>query len=175
MAGRVKNKLTAKQKRFCEEYVIDLNGTQAAVRAGYSEKTAGVIADENLKKPYLKKIIADLKEKLRIKCGISAAEVIEELRKVGFSNVQDFIDTDNTIQDISKVEKQKAAAVAGIETSESTSKDGTVTVNTKFKLYNKVDALEKLGRHLGIFEKDNQQQKPENIITFTETIISKQV
>ena len=50
-------KMTAKQKRFCDEYLIDLNATQAAIRAGYSEKTAGVIGDENLKKPYIKEYI----------------------------------------------------------------------------------------------------------------------
>ncbi len=50
-------KMTAKQKRFCDEYLIDLNATQAAIRAGYSEKTAGVIGAENLKKPYIKEYI----------------------------------------------------------------------------------------------------------------------
>lgn len=50
-------KLTAKQKRFCDEYLISLNATQAAIKAGYSKKTAGVIGDENLKKPYIKDYI----------------------------------------------------------------------------------------------------------------------
>lgn len=50
-------KMTDKQQRFCDEYLIDLNATQAAIRAGYSKKTAGVIADENLKKPYIKEYI----------------------------------------------------------------------------------------------------------------------
>lgn len=52
-------KLTAKQQRFCDEYLIDLNATQAAIRAGYSKKTAYSIGDENLKKPEIKKYIAD--------------------------------------------------------------------------------------------------------------------
>lgn len=50
-------KLTAKQQRFCDEYLIDLNATQAAIRAGYSKKTAGAIATENLQKPYIKEYI----------------------------------------------------------------------------------------------------------------------
>ena len=50
-------KLTAKQQRFCDEYLIDLNATQAAIRAGYSKKTAAVIATENLKKPYISEYI----------------------------------------------------------------------------------------------------------------------
>lgn len=52
-------KLTAKQQRFCDEYLIDLNATQAAIRAGYSEKTAAVIANENLKKPYISEYIEE--------------------------------------------------------------------------------------------------------------------
>ena len=50
-------KMTAKQMRFCDEYLIDLNATQAAIRAGYSKKTAGVIANENLNKPYIREYI----------------------------------------------------------------------------------------------------------------------
>lgn len=50
-------KMTAKQKLFCDEYLIDLNATQAAIRAGYSQKTAGVTGNENLKKPYIKEYI----------------------------------------------------------------------------------------------------------------------
>lgn len=50
-------KLTAKQQRFCDEYLLDLNATQAAIRAGYSEKTARVIACENLTKPYIQEYI----------------------------------------------------------------------------------------------------------------------
>ena len=49
--------LTPKQKRFCQEYLIDLNATQAAVRAGYSEKTAYSVGNENLRKPEIKKYI----------------------------------------------------------------------------------------------------------------------
>lgn len=52
-------KMTAKQQRFCDEYLIDLNATQAAIRAGYSKKTAYSIGVENLKKPEIKKYIAD--------------------------------------------------------------------------------------------------------------------
>ena len=61
-------RMTAKQQRFCDEYLIDLNGTQAAIRAGYSEKTAAVIATENLRKPniqeYIEKRMAEKEEAL---------------------------------------------------------------------------------------------------------------
>ena len=61
-------KLTAKQQRFCDEYLIDLNATQAAIRAGYSERTAAVIATENLRKPniseYIEKRMAEKEKEL---------------------------------------------------------------------------------------------------------------
>lgn len=157
-------KLTAKHKRFCEEYLVDLNAGRAAERAGYSKKTADQTASRLLRNVKISDFIKKLQNKLSEKTEITAEKVIQELAKVGFSNIQDFINEGNSIQDISKVDEPKAAAVSAIETSESTSKDGTVTVNTKFKLYNKVDALEKIGRHLGIFEKDNQQQKSDIVI-----------
>ena len=52
--------LTPKQKRFCEEYAVDFNGTQAAIRAGYSEHSATVIAYENLIKPYVRSYVEKL-------------------------------------------------------------------------------------------------------------------
>ena len=59
MKGSDGMKLTAKQERFVQEYLIDLNATQAAIRAGYSRKTAGVIGVENLKKPYIREAIEE--------------------------------------------------------------------------------------------------------------------
>lgn len=156
--------LNPKQRRFCEEYLIDLNGQQAATRAGYSEKTARVIASELLTKPNILSYIQGLKDRRSERTEITADMVIKELAKIGFSNIQDFIEAENSIKDISTIETPKAAAVSAIETSESTSKDGTVTVNTKFKLHDKVSSLEKLGRHLGVFEKDNAQQKQDIVI-----------
>ncbi len=55
-------KLTPKQKRFCEEYVVDFNATQAAIRAGYSKKSAYSIGPENLKKPKIRNYIRELKQ-----------------------------------------------------------------------------------------------------------------
>ena len=84
-------KLTAKQQRFCDEYLIDLNATQAAIRAGYSKRTAGVIANENLKKPYIqeyiqnrmaekeKELIADQDEVLKYLTAVMRRELSEHV------------------------------------------------------------------------------------------------
>lgn len=81
-------KLTNKQKRFCEEYLIDLNATQAAVRAGYSEKTADRIANQNLKKlevqQYLQKLMQERSERTKI----SADDVVRELEKIAMTDTE---------------------------------------------------------------------------------------
>jgi phage terminase small subunit len=75
-------KLTPKQKRFCDEYLKDLNGTQAAIRAGYSKKTANAIAAENLTKPYIAEHIKKRMEKLEKSTVADAQEVVEFLTAV---------------------------------------------------------------------------------------------
>lgn len=71
------SKLTAKQQAFCEEYLIDLNATQAAIRAGYSAKTANVIGPENLAKPCINEYVSKLKAERSEKTKIDAAYVLE--------------------------------------------------------------------------------------------------
>ncbi|MEE8289772.1 MAG: terminase small subunit [Nitrosomonadaceae bacterium] len=71
--------LTAKQEKFCEEYMIDLNATQAAIRAGYSEKTADVIGCENLGKPSISERITELKESMCAKTRLTADFIINGL------------------------------------------------------------------------------------------------
>lgn len=74
--------LTDKQKRFCDEYLIDLNATQAAIRAGYSKKTAKVIATENLTKPYIKQYIASKQAEIQGKTEVTQEYVVNGLKKV---------------------------------------------------------------------------------------------
>ena len=74
--------MTDKQKRFCDEYLIDCNATQAAIRAGYSPKTAYSIGEENLKKPELKTYIDERLEQLHSEKIADAQEVLEYLTSV---------------------------------------------------------------------------------------------
>lgn len=153
------SEITEKQKRFCEEYLIDINGTQAAIRAGYSENTANEQASRLLTNVNISNYIEELRKAQQKRTEITADQVIKELAKVGFSNIQDYITDSNLISDLSKTDKGKAAAVASVKKSV-TRFDGGEKEVVEFKLWNKVDALEKLGRHLGIFEKDNEQSRP---------------
>lgn len=75
-------KLSAKQEQFCREYLVDLNATQAAIRAGYSAKTAAVIGNENLIKPYIAERIAALKQERADKVSVTAADVLKGVIEV---------------------------------------------------------------------------------------------
>lgn len=117
-------KLTAKQKRFCDEYLIDLNATQAAIRAGYSEKSARQMATENMAKPSIKeyiekrmdekekKLIADQDEVLKYLTAVLRGEGTEEVVVVegqgdGYSSAT------TVTKDISPKDRLKAAELLG--------------------------------------------------------------
>ena len=76
------SKLTERQKMFCKEYIIDLNATQACIRAGYSEKTAKQIGSENLSKPYLQEEIARLMKSREERVKLTADKVLEDIERV---------------------------------------------------------------------------------------------
>jgi len=82
---RQDKKLTPKQKRFCEEFLVDLNATQAAIRAKYSKKSAYSIGEENLKKPKIRNYMRELLTLRCIRTQVTSDKVIEELRKVAFA------------------------------------------------------------------------------------------
>lgn len=155
----MQQELKPKQQRFCEEYVIDLNATQAAIRAGYSENTAIAQASRLLANVNISAYITELQDKMREKIGITAENVINELAKIGFSNIQDFVNGGNSILELKHLDRDKVAAVSGIET-EVTEFNGVITTKTKLKFHSKVAALNDLGKHLGIFDKDNKQKAP---------------
>lgn len=142
-------KLTAKQKAFCDEYLIDLNATQAAIRAGYSSDTAKEIASENLTKPniraYIDKEIAERSKRT----GINQDRVIRELARIAFVNANDVINIDEaTLKD--NVSEDDTATIASVKVKTIPTKDGEGT-EREIKLADKLKALELLGKHLGMF------------------------
>lgn len=117
-------KLTAKQQRFCDEYLIDLNATQAAIRAGYSEKTAKVIASENLSKPNIKEyienrmkekeknLIADQDEVLQYLTSVLRGE--SESEEIVIESIGDFMSEARTMKKApSEKDRLKAAELLG--------------------------------------------------------------
>ena len=86
--------LTPKQERFVAEYLIDLNATQAAIRAGYSTKTAENIGWQNLRKPEIAAAVAAAKSLQLERANLSAERVLEELRRIGFADLGTLFDDD---------------------------------------------------------------------------------
>ena len=139
-------KLTAKQERFVDEYLVDLNATAAARRAGYSEKTAEVIGYENLRKPQIMAAIHERQQNLQGKLEITREAVLQELAAIAFANGTDFVTVTGAgllcVKATSEVPKNKLPAIAGIKYSQ---------LGIEIKLHDKVRALELLGKHLGVF------------------------
>lgn len=152
--------LTAKQEEFARQFVIDNNGTQAAIRSGYSQRAARVIAAENLTKPNVIKFIEILKENLRKEAGLDATLVVQELRDLAEFNIQDFVTKGNRIKEISSLTRRQAKAITAIKTKETVMPDGSVEIITELKFCDRRATWVDLGRHVGIFEKDNKQKIP---------------
>ena len=143
-----------KYEAFCQEYMKDLNGAQAAIRAGYSEKGANVKGAQLLAIVSISERIAELMQERQQRTQVTADMVIAELAKIGFHNVQDFVNGGNSILELKHLDANKTAAVSSVKTT--LKADGDLVSEVKF--HDKVAALEKLGKHLGIFERDNKQK-----------------
>lgn len=158
-------KLNDKQKQFCKEYLVDLNATQAAIRARYAEKTAYSQGQRLLKNVEVQEYIRELMQKREQRTEITADKVLEEYAKLGFSDVTDYLqvvterilvghdkETGEPISDISQfvlmkdtkdIPPEKLAAISEVKQH----KDGSIS----FKLHDKRGALDSIARHLGMF------------------------
>ncbi len=153
-------KLTDKQQRFVKEYLIDLNATQAAIRAGYSEKTAGQIGEQNLKKLEIQNAIHVAQQEISKRTDITIDRVLNEYAKIAFSDVRNILTTDGGLKDAFEWDDDTAGAVASIKSFEVTTPEGEkLGTNREIKMYDKLRALESIGKHLGFFETDNKQKQ----------------
>ncbi len=157
MSNKLTNipELNAKQERFCHEYLVDFNGTQAAIRSGYSVKTATAIARENLTKPHIQKRIRQLSNRVLDRVDVKVEDVLSRLIKVAFADIKFFIKWDET----GNVTFFPSDNVDGELISGFTSSD---TLNGKrfhFKLHDKLKALEMLGKYLNIFKETQDEDK----------------
>lgn len=141
-------KLRGKQQRFVEEYLIDLNATQAAIRAGYSVQTAGSIGQENLKKPEIETAIKRAMAERSSRTGVNQDRVIMELAKIGFINIMDVANKDGSLKENSV--RDDTAAIQSIKVKMIPTEYGDIT-EQEIKLNDKLKALELMGRHLGMF------------------------
>lgn len=172
MAGRKETArpLTPKQQRFAEEYLIDLNATQAAIRAGYSENGAGQSAFNLLKKPEIQALIEKLRAKTSVKLEVTRERVINELAKIAFSDIRSVVKwgrvkiqaydgIPEAVYDIDlipsdEISEDAAAAVAEVRKT----RDGL-----SVKMLDKKGALDSLGKHLGLWTPSDEDEPPKRI------------
>jgi len=156
--GRLPGVITAKQELFVREYLIDFNATQAAIRAGYSKKTAGAIGHEALKNPKIQEEIDRAQHQALLRADLSLDKLINELKHMGLWSIKDFIGDGNTILDLSALPREILKPVVGIKTTERYDEEGNPVKTVELKMVDKRAAVIDLIRYLGGFEKDNDQK-----------------
>ncbi len=141
-------KLTEKQQRFVDEYLIDLNATQAAIRAGYSVKTANEQGSQNLAKLSIQQAIAEQMAERSKRTGINQDRVVLELAKIALVKMTDIVDSQGRIK--SNASPDDLACIESVKYKESESDTGS-SVEREVKIASKLKALELLGKHLGMW------------------------
>ncbi|WP_200781116.1 terminase small subunit [Klebsiella oxytoca] len=142
--------LTDKQEMFCREYLIDLNATQAAIRAGYSAKTANRTASENLSKPDIKSRIAELKSQRNDLVGINATYVLNRLVEIDQMDVLDILNSTGELKPVAEWPKVWRTTLSGLEVMEMASEGNAAALLKKIKWPDKVKNLELLGKHIDV-------------------------
>jgi len=153
------DKLNAKQRRFYREWLIDYNATQAAIRSGYSPDTAYAQGSRLLKHAEGVKYLMALQEDLNAKLTITREDVINEMAKIGFSDIRSVFTSADQLKSISSLDDRTAAAVQSVEVVTRTlgqGDDAEVEYTHKIKLGDKMKALHNLGQHFNIYE-DHQK------------------
>lgn len=150
--------LTAKQRRFVDEYLVDLNATQAAIRAGYSAKTAGQIGERLLKKVEIQEATQQRMKDRSRRTEITQDRVLQELAKIGFSDIRRAVswgaaapDPEGDDPPLNSVWLVPSEEVDP-DTSAAISEISQTAQGIKIKLHDKRAALVDIGRHLGMFK-----------------------
>lgn len=157
--------LNEKQTMFVREYLVDLNATQAAIRAGYSEDSAGQIGHELLKKPEIQAVLSEFMRQRAERTRITADRVLEELGRIAFARITSVATwNESGVRTKPSEELTEDDAAAIQEVSETVNEFGG---SVKVKLHDKVRALEMAAKHLGLM-KDGaaDQNKPAPMLSY---------
>jgi phage terminase small subunit len=152
------SKLTQKEERFCQEYLIDLNQTQAAIRAGYSEKSARNLACRLMMKDNIQTRILSLKKEREERTEITADRVLQQFCDIADYRIEDIMDFDGEeciFKPTSEWTKAARVAVSAIKQTTETRRIGQEeikTVKVEFKTDDRIRALDSMAKHLGIYE-----------------------
>lgn len=159
-------KLTEKQENqyrtFAQEYIINFNGTEAAIKAGYSEKTASSQASRLLTHAKVQEFIQEYIKGREKRTEITGDMVIQELAKIAFVDVKNIYDDNGDLLPIPNLPSEITSAISTFKTRKENQGNSDYDIIEEYKMHDKMRALEMLGKHTGIFEKDNNQKKTEN-------------
>ena len=137
--------MTPKQEAFVREYLVDLNATQAAIRAGYSQNTAGKIGHENVTKPEIASAIQAAMNDRAERTNITVDRVLAEYARIGLADIREVVQvTSEGVKILPSDQWRPQAAAAVAEVKEGT--DGQLSV----KMHSKLGALDKVAQHLGM-------------------------
>jgi len=146
-----KKATTPKQERFVQEYIIDLNATQAAIRAGYSAKTANEQGARLLTNVSVRSEIDEALAARAKRTEIDADRVLLELRRLAFFDIRRIFNADGSLKRITDLDDDTAAAIMSVEMVE-IGTDGQLAISKKYKASDKKGALELAMRHLGMLK-----------------------
>lgn len=158
MAGRrTKNNLTEYQEKFIEEYLKDLNQSQAAIRAGYKGKhsTAKISASRMMTNLNIRAEIDRRIAERSKKNEITADRVLQELAAIAFSDIRKIFDDKNDLREISKIDDETAKAISSIEVEVDKVGNRVFSTTKKIKLNDKLRALQLVGNHIGMFKESS--------------------
>jgi phage terminase small subunit len=156
--------LPPRQQRFVDEYLIDLNATQAAIRAGYSARRASEIGYQLLQKTPVAEAVAHAEAERSARIGLTQDRVLEEMAALAFAKLGDFARWDSdTFELIDSAEIDSRAVVSVTQkTTTMTSDNGDLVIKRErgIKLHDKVAALVKVGQHIGLFAEKHEHSGP---------------
>lgn len=162
-------KLSPKQKLFVSEYLIDLNATQAALRAGYNAKTARSMGCENLTKPNIQACLQAEMSKRETRTEITQDRVLKEYARLAFLDPRKFFNKNGSLKSVVDLDDDTAACLAGMDViSRSTMEGDEPEQIKKIKIIDKKGALDSVAKHLGMFDRKETGEADKMIDVFRE-------
>ena len=157
-----KSKLTGKQAKFVQEYLIDMNATQAAIRSGYSAKSAHYMGFDTLRNPKVQEALTAARQELSAKSGVTPEMVIQGFANGAFADLAECYAKDGSLKNIHDIPKPVRMAIAGLEVDEIFIGSGEDRVHTghtkKLKMWDKHKNLDSLAKHFGLYDADKSNQ-----------------
>jgi phage terminase small subunit len=154
--------LMPRQERFVEEYLVDLNAKQAAIRAGYSPRTAEVQGSRLLSHVKVQRALTARMAARSQRTEVAADRTLLEIARVGFSDLRRIFHEDGRLKHPHEWDDDTAASIASVEVVTRNLGDGMVEYVRKIKLWDKGKALEQLCKHLGLYQNQEISEQPDH-------------